>query len=78
MFIDARSVPNGAVVEAEVCVVGAGAAGITLAREFNNCRRASGKRWDEFDSIQRTYMQDAILAGRYFNSYEYISGNNDR
>ena len=46
MFIDARSVPNGAVVEAEVCVVGAGAAGITLAREFNNCRRASGKRWE--------------------------------
>ena len=30
------------------------------------------------NSLQRTYMQDAILAGRYFNSYEYISGNNDR
>ena len=70
MFIDARSVPNGAVVEAEVCVVGAGAAGtaVVLVESGGN----------EFDSIQRTYMQDAILAGRYFNSYEYISGNNDR
>jgi choline dehydrogenase-like flavoprotein len=36
MFIDARSVPAGTVVETEVCIVGAGAAGITLAREFIN------------------------------------------
>jgi choline dehydrogenase-like flavoprotein len=36
MFIDARSVPAGTVVETEVCIVGAGAAGITLAREFTN------------------------------------------
>jgi choline dehydrogenase-like flavoprotein len=36
MFIDARSVPNETVIETEVCIVGAGAAGITLAREFAN------------------------------------------
>ena len=36
MFIDARSVPTGTVIETEVCIVGAGAAGITLAREFIN------------------------------------------
>jgi choline dehydrogenase-like flavoprotein len=36
MFIDARSVPTGTVVETELCIVGAGAAGITLAREFIN------------------------------------------
>ncbi len=36
MFLDARSVPTGTVIEAEVCIVGAGAAGITLAREFIN------------------------------------------
>ena len=36
MFIDARSVPPGTVIETEVCIVGAGAAGITLAREFIN------------------------------------------
>ncbi|HTV88377.1 MAG TPA: GMC family oxidoreductase [Stellaceae bacterium] len=34
MITDARSVPAGAVVDAEICIIGAGAAGITLAREF--------------------------------------------
>ncbi|QEH33311.1 Fructose dehydrogenase large subunit [Aquisphaera giovannonii] len=36
MIIDARSVPTGSVIEADVCIVGGGAAGITLAREFAN------------------------------------------
>jgi choline dehydrogenase-like flavoprotein len=36
MLLDARSVPTGTLVEAELCIVGAGAAGITLAREFAN------------------------------------------
>jgi choline dehydrogenase-like flavoprotein len=36
MLIDVRSVPTGTVIETEVCIVGAGAAGITLAREFIN------------------------------------------
>ncbi len=34
MIVDARSVPAGSIVETELCIVGAGAAGITLAREF--------------------------------------------
>ena len=34
MFVDARSVAAGTVVESDLCIVGAGAAGITLAREF--------------------------------------------
>src|SRR6476619_3693816 len=34
MFADARSFPTGAVIETEVFILGAGAAGITLAREF--------------------------------------------
>src|SRR5271170_7264417 len=36
MFIDARSVPTGTVIETEVCIIGAGAAGISLARELAN------------------------------------------
>src|SRR5438045_2694107 len=34
MFFDARSLPTGTVIETEVCIIGAGAAGITLAREL--------------------------------------------
>jgi choline dehydrogenase-like flavoprotein len=34
MVIDARAEDTGAVVEADVCIVGGGVAGITLAREF--------------------------------------------
>jgi hypothetical protein len=38
MIIDARSVPGGTALETAVCIIGAGAAGITLAREFTGSR----------------------------------------
>lgn len=34
MIVDARHVPNDSVIDCDVCIVGAGAAGITIAREF--------------------------------------------
>jgi len=34
MILDAHSVPTGTVIETDVCIIGGGAAGITLAREF--------------------------------------------
>jgi choline dehydrogenase-like flavoprotein len=34
VFHDARAVPSGSVVESDVCIVGAGAAGITIARDL--------------------------------------------
>ena len=34
MFVDARTLPDGTRLEADLCVIGAGAAGITLAREL--------------------------------------------
>lgn len=34
MFIDAREIHQGEIVRADVCIAGAGVAGITLAREF--------------------------------------------
>ena len=34
MFVDARSVPAASVIESDLCIVGAGAAGISLARAF--------------------------------------------
>lgn len=47
MFIDARTVAKGTTVKTDVCIVGGGAAGITLAREFigrsvNVCLLESG------------------------------------
>jgi choline dehydrogenase-like flavoprotein len=35
MFIDARSIPNDQIVETDICIIGAGAAGITLARQLS-------------------------------------------
>jgi len=35
MFVDTRTVDEGYIVEATVCIVGAGVAGITLALEMN-------------------------------------------
>ncbi len=34
MIVDARSVPEGETIKTDVCIVGAGIAGITVAREF--------------------------------------------
>lgn len=34
MLVDARSIPSGTTIETDLCIIGAGAAGITLAREF--------------------------------------------
>jgi choline dehydrogenase-like flavoprotein len=36
MIVDARSLPQNETIETEICIVGAGPAGITLAREFIN------------------------------------------
>ena len=35
MFIDARTIPKNSSLQADVCIVGAGAAGITLARDLS-------------------------------------------
>jgi choline dehydrogenase-like flavoprotein len=36
MLIDARTLPHGSRLETDICLIGAGAAGITIAREFAN------------------------------------------
>jgi choline dehydrogenase-like flavoprotein len=37
MLLDLRELPDGVALEADLCVVGAGVAGITLARELSGC-----------------------------------------
>ena len=39
MHIDARTLPNGSVLEGDLCIVGAGAAGISIALEWIGSRR---------------------------------------
>ena len=40
MIVDARGVSDCAVLEADVCIIGAGPAGIRIAREFDAQRFA--------------------------------------
>ena len=35
MILDARGLDTGACIEADICIIGGGAAGITLARELS-------------------------------------------
>jgi len=39
MFIDGRGVPQGTTIETDIAIIGAGAAGITLARELRDAKR---------------------------------------
>jgi heterodisulfide reductase subunit A-like polyferredoxin len=34
MFIDSRELPDGSVLTGQICIIGAGAAGITMALEL--------------------------------------------
>ena len=70
MFVDARSVPPGTVIETEVCIVGAGAAGITLAREFINSgfRVALLESGDlDFQDKTQDLYGGANIGRRYFD-----------
>src|ERR1700748_2212478 len=68
MFVDLRAVPEGTDINSEICIVGAGAAGITIARELNGSGVTcvlleSGGT--EFDSAtQQLYAGDIV--GRPF------------
>ena len=55
MFIDARQIPKNTIINTDVCIIGAGAAGITLAREFKGasfkvCLLESGGLEYEFET----------------------------
>jgi len=38
MLIDARTLENNSIIEGDICIIGAGAAGISAAMEFNNTK----------------------------------------
>lgn len=64
MKIDARSIPSGTVLEADICIVGAGAAGITIARELAGSglavvlAEAGGEDYD--DAAQELYAGTSV------------------
>jgi choline dehydrogenase-like flavoprotein len=68
MLIDARSLPENTAIHTDVCIVGAGAAGITLAREFAGqpfrvCLLESGGL--EFDGKTQSLYKGKIVGHPY-------------
>src|SRR5574337_457943 len=69
MFLDAREVPDGSEIEADLCLIGGGAAGITIAREFRgrNVRVALLESGDEEpDSATQALYAGAVTGLPYF------------
>jgi choline dehydrogenase-like flavoprotein len=69
MLIDSRTLPEGHLVDTEVCIVGAGAAGITLARElagskFRVCLLESGGL--DFDRETQSLNEGELTGQSYF------------
>jgi choline dehydrogenase-like flavoprotein len=79
MFVDSRDIPDDAKITAEICIVGGGAAGITLARDFNRSGFAcallesGGMEFDsstqelyDGDNIGRPFLDLTTCRLRYF------------
>ena len=63
MIVDARTLPQDTIIDTDVCIVGAGAAGITLALEFVDapfrvCLLESGGL--EFDEQTQSLNQGVV------------------
>jgi choline dehydrogenase-like flavoprotein len=70
MFIDARTVEKGSRLGADVCIIGAGAAGITIAREFLGseaqvCVLESGGF--EFENATQTLYEGRNVGFSYYD-----------
>ncbi len=79
LFIDARGIPPNNIIDSDICIVGAGAAGITLARQFaasglTTCLLESGgldvdaaaQELAEGDSVGMVYSPLESAQLRYF------------
>ena len=69
MFADARTVPSDSRIDTDLCIIGAGAAGITLAREFIG----SGVRvtvlesgGEDFDAETQSLYEGPVVGLPYF------------
>jgi len=82
MFIDARTLPEETLVKCDICIIGAGAAGITLAREFIDqplqvCLLESGGL--DFDEATQALYQGENVGTPYYSLNEsrarYLGGS---
>ena len=69
MFVDAHEVPEGTILDTDVCIIGAGAAGITLAREFidapfRTSLLESGSL--EYDEATQNFYRGRNVGRKYF------------
>ena len=69
MFLDARQIPRDEVVETDLCVIGGGAAGIAMAREFTGgsvkvCLVESGGL--EFDADTQSLYEGNNIGREYY------------
>lgn len=85
MIIDARSLPSEEIIETDICIVGAGTAGITLAREligrdFKVCLLESGGR--ETDQKTQALYQGKNIGLPYYDldtaRARYYGGSSNR
>jgi choline dehydrogenase-like flavoprotein len=70
MFIDARKLPEDTLVEHDICIIGAGAAGITIAKEligqpYQVCLLESGGF--DFDAVTQSLYQGENVGVPYFS-----------
>jgi choline dehydrogenase-like flavoprotein len=70
MFLDARTIADGSLIEADLCIVGAGAAGITMARELRSrplrvALLESG--WFTADEATQSLYAGAVQGRSYFS-----------
>jgi choline dehydrogenase-like flavoprotein len=82
VLADARAVPSDSLIHCDVCIIGAGAAGITIAREFLGSATQvvlleSG--WLEPDDATQALYQGSVTAQPYFaldaSRYRYFGGS---
>ena len=85
MLQDARKVPSGKELSFDLCIIGAGVAGITLARDFVGsgrkvCLLESGG--EEIDArVQNLYRGNAVLVdpdGRSLDISDYLTSSRFR
>jgi len=59
MHVDARDLENNSVIEGDICIIGAGAAGISMAMEWNNKKQKvillEGGGFEYDDKVQELY-----------------------